>query len=512
MLTLADLLNKPATETPAKVALVHGERQLTYELLAAEIARCANALDELHGLPGNRIALLLGNGPEFLIAYFGAAVSGNVAVPLNCDLTPGEIAHFLNHVQASCLVTSADLLDKVAAIRDRAPALRTIVSVGGNESLPEAQTWEAFLAGQAESYSPRLPLHPESVAVFLTTSGTTGVPKAAMLTHSNLMTNVTTEAALYGLTGDDTFACVLPMFHNYALLDTCLLPLFLGATIVIARHGDTAELLEAVERHRVTFLATMPAQLTEMATQDFGRPFDTTSLRMVQTGGAALASAVRERFRECYGLEILEGYGCSEAASTVTVMPVDEPVRPRSVGKAMPNQQVRIVDEEGRPVGVGEEGEVVVRGPNVFRGYYGMPQLTRQTLRDGWLHTGDLGRLDAEGHLTVSGRKKSMINVGGMKVCPAEVEEVLHQIDGVRAACVVASRHPVLGETVKAFLEVPQGELRAEDVVRHCAERLGEWKVPRCVEVRRSLPRTGTGKVAVKALQQEDRQAWAAAA
>src|SRR5262249_6897898 len=154
-----------------------------------------------------------------------------------------------------------------------------------------------------------------------------------------------------------------------------------------------------------------------------------------------------------------------------------------TVGKSMPNQEVRIVDEDGLPVGAGEEGEVVVRGPNVFRGYYGLPDETRRALRDGWLHTGDLGRLDAGGHLTISGRKKAMINVGGMKVSPAEVEEVLHQIEGVRAACVVAGHHPVLGEVVKAFVEAPEGGLSAEEVIRHCSGRLGEWKVPRFVVV-----------------------------
>jgi len=302
---------------------------------------------------------------------------------------------------------------------------------------------------------------------------------------------------------------VLPMFHNYALLDSCLLPIYHGATIVIGEHEDTATLLHLIERRRITFLATMPAQLTEMALRDFSHTFDTSSLRMVQTGGAPLATAVQERFRQRYGLPILEGYGCSEAASTVTVMPIGGPVKANSVGKPMPNQRVRVVDDEGRDVPLGEEGEVVVQGPNVFAGYFGLPEETRQALRDGWLHTGDLGRFDTEGYLSITGRKKSMINVGGFKVYPAEVEAVLHEVEGVAGACVVAAYDPWFGETVKAFIEASAG--RQPDVarvIRHCEEKLGGYKVPRLIEFRSALPRTGTGKIAAKVLQEEERRGW----
>jgi long-chain acyl-CoA synthetase len=505
MNTINDLLAKNLIEIPAKPALVHGQRVVTYRDLAAQVNQVAGALDGLHGLPGNRVAILLRNCPEFLFTYFGAAASGNVAVPINYLLQPEEIAYILNNSQASCLVTSADLLPKIAAVKDRVPALRTVIVVGDNSVLPTALPWEQFLAGQPALYVPRRPALADDVVVFLYTSGTTGFPKGAMCTHRNLLNNVATEAELYGLGRADVFSCVLPMFHNYSLVDTCLLPIWYGATTVIGELDNTEELLGLIEKHHITFLATMPAQLSEMVSLEFWRTYDTGSLRMVQTGGAPLPTEVQRKFQAKYGLPIIEGYGCSEASSTVTVMPMGGPYKPLSVGKVMPNQRIRIVDEKGHDVPAGCEGEVLVQGPNVCQGYYGMPAESRHTLRGGWLHTGDLGKLDEEGFLYITGRLKSMINVGGFKVYPAEVEDVLYQVDGVVEACVVASYHPRFGETVKAFIEAPEGRRpNAEKVIRHCEERLGGYKVPRLIEFRSALPRTGTGKIAAKVLQAEE--------
>jgi long-chain acyl-CoA synthetase len=316
---------------------------------------------------------------------------------------------------------------------------------------------------------------------------------------------VATEAELYGLGSDDVFSCVLPLFHNYALVDTCLLPIWHGATLILGDLDDTEALLDLIEKHRITFLATMPAQLSEMVNHRFTRDYDTRSLRMVQTGGAPLATEVQRKFQARYGLPIIEGYGCSEASSTVTVIPMAGPYKPLSVGKPMPNQRVRVVDQEGRDVPAGSEGEVLVQGPNVCHGYYGMPAESKAALRGGWLHTGDLGKLDGDGFLYVTGRLKSMINVGGFKVYPAEVEEVLHQIEGVVEACVVASYHPTYGETVKAFIEAPADRRPdADRIIRHCEAKLGGYKVPRLIEIRTALPRTGTGKVAAKVLQAEE--------
>jgi long-chain acyl-CoA synthetase len=506
MRILGDLLTNNLTEVPHKPALIHGERVVNYADLAKEVSRAAAALHELHGLPGNRVGILLRNCPEFLFAYFGAAASGNVAVPVNYQLQPQEIAYLLNNCQASCLVTAAEFLPKIRAVRDRLPALQTVIVVGDNGALPEALPWERFVADRPADFTPPRPVLPDDVLVFLYTSGTTGFPKAAMCTHANLLSNVAAEAELYGLSRDDVFSCVLPMFHNYALLDTCLLPLWHGATVVIGELEKTADLLGLIEQHRVTFLATMPSQLTEMVHLEFAREYDTGSLRMVQTGGAPLPAEVQRKFQARYGLPIIEGYGCSEASSTVTVIPVQGPYKPSSVGKPMPNQRVRIVDEDGRDVPPGRQGEVVVQGPNVCRGYYGQPAQSMQAFRDGWYHTGDLGRFDEDGFLFITGRIKSMINVGGFKVSPAEVEDVLHQLEGVRAACVVAGHLPQYGETVKAFIEPFEGQRPDEaTILRHCRARLALYKVPRLIEFRTALPRTGTGKVAVKVLQAEER-------
>jgi long-chain acyl-CoA synthetase len=500
---LSDLLLKNLRDIPDKVAFIHNDRKVSYRELYVQVQRIASGLEALHGLPGNRVALLLPNCPEFVMTYFAAAASGNVAVPVNTLLQPAEIAYIVNNSQASCLVTCAAMLPRVEAIRDRLPALRHVIVIDGGAT-GDVLSWEAFLAGQPDSYAPPRPAVPGDVVVFLYTSGTTGFPKGAMCSHANLLSNVATEADLYGLGEGDVFSCVLPLFHNYAFVDTCLLPIWYGCTTVLGELSDTAALLEMIESHRVTFLATMPAQLGEMV-EFQGRAFDTSSLRMVQTGGAPLPTHVQLRFQERYGLPIIEGYGCSEASSTVTVVPMNGPYKPLSVGKPMPNQRVRIVDEHGRDVADGQEGEILVKGPNVCRGYYGMPAASRDALRGGWLHTGDLGKFDDEGFLYITGRKKSMINVGGFKVYPAEVEEVLYQVDGVVEACVVASYDPKLGETCKAFVATRPGcRPDAARILRHCEQRLGSYKVPRKIEFRERLPRTGTGKIAAQQLQAEE--------
>jgi long-chain acyl-CoA synthetase len=507
MRVLGDLLRKNLLDVPDKSALVHGDRAVTYRELAAAVSRVAGALEALHGLSGNRVALLLPNCPEFVFGYLGAAVSGNVAVPINPVLQPAEIAYILNNSQVSCLITSPELLPRVRELRQLAPALRTVVVTG--EGGPGALSWQEFLQGQGETYEPMRAAQPSDVVAFLYTSGTTGFPKGAMVTHANLLSNVATEAELYGLGRADVFACVLPLFHNYALVDTCLLPMWHGATIVLGNLDSTEQVLALVEKHHITFLATMPAQLSEMVSLTFARSYDTGSLRMVQTGGAPLPTEVQRRFQARYGLPVIEGYGCSEASSTVTVIPMQGPYKPGSVGTVMPNQRLRVVDEHDNDVPAGVEGEVVVRGPNICRGYYGLPEESRQALRGGWLHTGDLGRLDGDGFLFITGRKKSMINVGGFKVYPAEVEDVLHQIDGVVGACVVATYHPLLGETCKAFIEAPAGRRPDRDrIIKHCEQRLGAYKVPHVIEFRARLPRTGTGKIAARILQAEEMSRW----
>jgi long-chain acyl-CoA synthetase len=503
MKLLTDLLLKNLREIPEKTACVLGECRVSYGELFVAVQRIANGLQTLHGLPGNRIALLLPNCPEFVMTYFAAAASGNVAVPINTILQPPEIAYILNNSQASCLVTCTALLPKVQAMRDRLPALRHVIVIDGPGS-GDVLAWSDFLAEQPDTYTPLRPSVPADVIVFLYTSGTTGFPKGAMCSHGNLLSNVATEAELYGLDRDDVFSCVLPLFHNYSFVDTCLLPIWYGCTIVLGDLADTETLLGLIERHRITFLATMPSQLGELV-EHYNGEVDTSSLRMVQTGGAPLPTLVQQRFQTLYGLPIIEGYGCSEASSTVTVMPMHGPYKPHSVGKPMPNQRLRIVDDNGRDVRDGQEGEILVKGPNVCRGYYGMAAESRHVLRGGWLHTGDLGKLDDEGFLYVTGRKKSMINVGGFKVYPAEVEEVLYQVEGVLEACVVASYHPRLGETCKAFVATRPGYVPDVQLIQQfCEQRLGSYKVPRLIEFRERLPRTGTGKIAVKQLQAEE--------
>src|SRR5262245_52086776 len=246
MRLLNDILAKNVKANPGKAALRHGGRAVSYAELAAEAARVAGALEAMHGTTGNTVGLLLRNSPEFLFAYFGAAASGNVAVPINYHLQADEVAFVLKNSGCSVLFTSEEFLPKVRAAARQVPTLRAVVCAGGSAH-PGVRSWESFVQGQPGVYAPPASARPEDVAVFLYTSGTTGFPKGAMCTHAGLLSNVVTEAELYGLGSEDVFACVLPLSHNYSLVDTCLLPLWYGATIILGDHTETEGLLQLIE-------------------------------------------------------------------------------------------------------------------------------------------------------------------------------------------------------------------------------------------------------------------------
>lgn len=500
---LHDIWNINLIRNPQKIALISGADQITYYEAFCRVNQYANLIEDFHALEGNRIGILLRNSPEFLYAYFAATATSNIAVPINDKLKGHEIEYILNNAQVSCLITAAEFLPLINEIRSRLPAVTRIITIDDHNGDSAIIRASDYLAKLPPYFTPRFYPTPQRVAVFIYTSGTTGFPKAAIITHDNLLSNVATVRQLYGLTQDDVFACVLPMWHNYSITDCCLLPLLLGSTIVIGQDLSTGQTLELIKKHGITFLATVPSQLNEMAYWE--QDFDTKSLRMVQTGGAALPPEIRAKFERKYGLPIIEGYGLSEASATVTVNPMEGPYKTGSVGKVLPNQQIRIVDDRKQDLPPDTTGEIIVKGPNIMRGYYNLPEASAATLTNGWLHTGDLGYLDRDGYLFITGRKKEMINVGGFNVYPREIENVLYMLDGIMDVCIIKTWDPTFGEAVKALIvKKPDSKIHEAAIIMHCRENLAEYKVPRQIEFRSSLPKTGSGKIIRDVLQKEE--------
>jgi long-chain acyl-CoA synthetase len=375
-------------------------------------------------------------------------------------------------------------------------AVPILVLGGGADGLDAAG--DGVLAPEALAAQPDGPIpsfEAGAVAACLYTSGTTGRPKGAMLTHGNLLANLDSLNRILRATEADIFLTVLPMFHAFAATVMFLGPVMLGATIVVEPRFAPDLVLKAVADHRVTLFSGVPTMYAKLAA--IPRPsLDLSSWRMCISGGAALPPPVLEAFEAKYGVPIYEGYGPTECSPVLTVNPPGGIRRIGSVGPAIPDVELGIVDDEDRPLPVGAVGEIVARGPNVMLGYLNRPAETAQALRNGWYHTGDLGRMDEDGYVTIVDRKTDLIIVGGLNVYPREIELVLAQHPAVAEAAVIGAPDPLRGEVPQAMLVLRDGaEATPQGLLAWCRQRLAPYKVPRGLTIVPALPKTVTGKI-----------------
>ena len=478
-LNLATALRESAAEHPDRAVCIDDAGVTTYGELERASARVAGALVARGLQPGESVGIQLPNVPEYLAVWFGVLRAGLVAVPMNPALTPREVDHHLTDSGARLLVTT----DESAAAGADVPVVR--LSLPGLGELAEA-----------EPYDDVAPTSSEDTACLVYTSGTTGTPKGAELTHLQLVMNAQVSGALFGVGAGDVSLAVVPLFHVYGLSVTNVAVRH-GATLRLMRRFDAGEVVDAVERDRVTLLFGVPTMLVALLQEDV-RGRDLSSLRLGCSGGASLPGEVMQAFEEAYGLVVLEGYGLSETASTVTFNRSATDRKLLSIGKPVWGVEVRVVDADDRPLPSGREhiGELVVRGHNVMKGYRGNPAATAEAMRGGWFHTGDLGYVDEDGFLFLVDRKKDLVIRGGYNVYPREVEEALYAHPDVMAAAVVGRPDPRLGEEVVAVLVAqPGADLDADEVSAWCAERLAPYKRPREVRVVPELPLGPTGKV-----------------
>jgi long-chain acyl-CoA synthetase len=502
--SLANLLPSSASERPEKPAILAGERIITYGALDQRAGRAAGALQAAGVRKGDRVALVLGNTPEFVEALHGAWRIGAIAAPLNVMLTPEEAGYVLADAEATVVVTDPTLLPTVLAVRDRIASLEHVLVTGGAPAPSGTVSYESALAGA--SASAPIDLGEEDLALLSYTAGTTARPKGAMLTHGNLLANLEQMAKVPALAEaeSDVVLLALPLFHIYALNVVLGITLREGATAVLVERFDPAATLELVERHRVTVLFGAPPMFAAWLQAATQRDFDLSSVRLAVSGAAPLPGEVLGAFRERLGVTIWEGYGLTETAPAVTTNALGEEAKPDSIGLVLPGVEVRLVDEHGGEVEDGDPGEIVVRGPNVFRGYWNRQEESEAAFRDGWLRTGDVAYRDQDGYLFIVDRTKDLVIVSGFNVFPKEVEDAIARHPKVAEVVVIGVPDERTGEAVKALIVPKDGQTLTEDeVLDHCRGTLARFKWPRTIELVDSLPKHVTGKVLRRALRDQ---------
>jgi long-chain acyl-CoA synthetase len=496
---LAAILTETALAAPGAPVHRFMGNATTYGELDGQSGRFAAGLREVGLEPGDVVALQLPNVPQFLTAYFGALKAGLVVLPLNPLLMAPELEYHLGDSSARLLIGFEGMHAEASKACERLGIPLYLVSFGAAPLPDDARPVSALMGAADGDVVPR---SPEDTAVLIYTSGTTGKPKGAELTHFQLYMNCTIAGQLFGARNDDVTLAVLPFFHVFGLSSVINVAVRYGGCLSIVPRFQPGDVLDILERDRCTVIGGVPTMLHALAQMDItGR--DLSALRVAVSGGASLPEDIMRTFEGKYGIEVLEGYGMSETASSCTFnRPGDR--RVLSIGKPLWGVTVRVGDAQDRPLPPGREhvGEILIRGHNVMKGYLGRPEATEETLRGGWLHSGDLGYMDDDGFYFIVDRAKDLVIRGGYNVYPREIEEVLYAHPGILEAAVIGKPDERLGEEVVAVVACREGsELTAEEVIAYCRERLAAYKYPREVRFVAELPKGPSGKILKAALR-----------
>jgi long-chain acyl-CoA synthetase len=493
--TVVHMLVDAAARAPDREALVCEDRRLGYREYLACVAGFARELERL-GARGGRVALILGNGIESAIATFAVHAAGAQLVPLNPIYTARELAQILADAEPTVVLYDSALAATVAPLLDRLE-IASALALG-----PGARRLDAWR--DAASDMPALP-RPDDRATLQYTGGTTGRAKGVELTHRAVATNVAQREGLLPTRPDcERLLCAMPLFHVYAVSMALHLTAYCRGTLVILPRYRPDAVLTALVDETITIFPGSPTIFTGVMAHERFADTDFSRLRLCYSGSAALPEETLRRWQAATGCPVYEGYGQTEAGPVLTFNPVGRPVRPGSVGIPVPATEIAIVDTDAgtRVLGIGESGEIRARGPQLMSGYRNLPQETAETLRDGWLYTGDIGELDADGWLHIRERKKDMAIVGGYNVYPREIDEVLYMHPDVLEAAAIGVPDAYRGEVIQAFVVARPGT--APDgaaLIAHCARNLAKYKVPTAIALVASIPKTTVGKIDKKELR-----------
>ena len=498
--TVPELLRAQASRIPEQPFVRWRGRSVSYGEFDARTDALAAGLADLGVKPGDVVSVMLPNCLEFLEAWWAILKAGAVFGPINPAFTAPEAAYVVGHSQAVAVVTDARGAGTLVDVR-RTPELAGlwhVISVddGGDEALES-------LAGRSGQV-PAGQRGPDDLATLMYTSGTTGKPKGAMLTHGNLLANAAMAAELLPLVAGERVGMILPLFHVNAQIVTCVVPMMIGCEVAMWERFSASTFWQTVAELEPVAVSAVPTILAAVL-HTANAPTGPTSLRYIVCGAAPLSRDLLEAFESRFDIRILEGYGLTESTCVSSLNPYYGVRKPGSIGLPVRGQQMKIVTpDDGGAVDDGELGEIVVKGPNVMAGYLHNPDATAKTIRDGWLHTGDVGYMDADGYFFIVDRAKDMIIRGGENIYPREIEEVLYTHPDVLECAVIGVPHEVRGEEVLAVLAPkPGAELDEEELKAWAGERLAAFKVPRRFEIRAELPKTTTGKISKPPLREE---------
>ncbi|MFC3883653.1 fatty acid--CoA ligase family protein [Bacillus songklensis] len=513
-MNLSSQLHATALQHANKHAYVFQDEAVTYLELDAAVSQFAGGLEKMGLKKGDHIAMLLENSPYFVVGLYGALRLGATVIPINPVYTADEITYILNNGDVKAVIALDVLTPLLQDIEPLLPSVDHFITCETPQQQEDTQYekkssffgkmkpfTELLSSGEAIFEPPAV--EEEETAVILYTSGTTGKPKGAMLTHKNLYRNAKDIADFLNIHEQDWVMAVLPMFHVFSLSVALNAPLMNGGTVIIMPRFSPAAVFETIRKHKATIFAGVPTMYNFLLRYPEGKQEDVQTLRLCISGGSSMPAALLKAFEQKFNVIISEGYGLSEASPVTCFNPLDQPRKPGSIGMNIVNVENKVVDEFGEEVPVGQVGELVVRGPNIMKGYYKMPEETARTIKKGWLYTGDLARMDEDGYFYIVDRKKDMIIVGGYNVYPREVEEVLYGHPSVVEAAVIGIPDMDFGEAVKCFVVVKDASLTEEELMAYCREHLAKYKVPSEIDFLDELPKNTTGKILRRALKQQ---------
>jgi long-chain acyl-CoA synthetase len=503
---LRELLEFQAAARPKEEFLFEepGNNVYTYAEFDQAVNKTANLLAAIGVSKGHRVGLFLTNRVEYLIFYFACFKIGAWAGPINALLKASEVNYILANSGASVAVTERELYPVLEQAVSGLEPLKNVVIVDGvpGEAKDGVIDYVARSAGEQTSLSPA-ELSESDEAVIIYTSGTTGKPKGVLLTHGNLLANARQISGWLKLTDRDRSLMIMPLFHVNALMTTGLAVLSAGGSVVLAPKFSASAHWSTISKRGVTYfgsVATMLSMLNNTYQQGLPPGIDTSSLRFALCGSAPVPVEVIKDYERLFCCPVIEGYGLSESTCRSTFNPIDRR-RPGSVGMTIGNE-IRVFDENDNEVAPGQVGEIVLRGPNIMKGYYHNEAANKEAFRSGWFHTGDLGYTDEEGYFYIVDRKSDMIIRGGENIYPREIDEILYQHPSVKDAATLGVRDNLYGEEVKSFVVLREGKQATEqDLMEFCRERLAAFKCPKSIEILDEIPKGPTGKLLKKALR-----------
>lgn len=484
-MTLSDLLKERACSRPKKTCITFGKRRLSYAEIDSIVSLVSGGLQNLGLRFDDRVAILMENSPEYIISYFAILRAGGIAVPVNTFLTPAEISYILNDSGSGILIYDSGFIPQVKVIKESMPDLKAVYF---NE-IPQRLS-ELHECGN------------DKIAVLLYTSGTTGFPKGVMLTHGNLISNAGACMKVMNLSGMDRILLFLPLFHSFSFTVCVILPIYAGASIVLLRSVKPfSGVIKSIFRERITFFVAIPAVYNILSKKRIPLFVKFVlkllmNIKVCVSGAAALPEDTLKAFGDRFKVPLIEGYGLTEAAPVVSVNPPDGIRKPSSVGPPLPGIDVKVIGEDGESLPAGRIGELLVRGPNVMKGYFNNPAETEAVLRDGWLCTGDMAKIDEDGYIYIVDRKKDLIIVGGMNIYPGEIENVIIKHPSVEESAMIGIPFRDGEELPVLFIKKREDALLDEKEIRVFMEgKIAHFKKPRRIIFVDDFPKTATGKI-----------------